>query len=68
MGVAHSFCYILLLQYKASASDFTSVVLIRMLPGALSRLVLPMTSLFCFALVVSTTAGSSTKLDSLKNK
>ena len=34
---------------NASAGDFISVVLIRMLPGALSRLIFAMTSPFCLA-------------------
>ena len=33
--------------YNALAYDFTSVVLMRMLPGALNSFSLPMTSLFC---------------------
>ena len=33
---------------NASAGDFISVVLIRTLPGALSRLILPSLQLFCF--------------------
>ena len=38
------------MDYNGSASDFTSLVLIIMLPGALNSLVLPVTMPFCFAL------------------
>ena len=52
-----------LVQYNAFAGDFTSVVLIRMLPGALNTFVLPVTA--CFVLLCGT--YSSAKLDSLEN-
>ena len=49
-------------------SDFRSVVLIRMLPGALNRLILPMTSLFWRMLHgLNMLSDSFAKLDSLKN-
>ena len=48
---------------KAFASGFTSVVLIRRLPGALNSFSSAMTSLFCFA----KNAYSFAKLDSLQN-
>ena len=37
------------MHHNASAGDFISVVLIRTLPGALSRLIFAMTSPFCLA-------------------
>ena len=49
--------------------DFRSVVLIRMLPGALNRLILPMASLFWITLrgvYYYRQASSSAKLDSLE--
>ena len=58
---------------NASDGDFISVVLIRMLPGAQSRLFCHDFTrsfwgfLFVFCFVVSTATGSSAKLDSLLN-
>ena len=49
---------------NAIASDFTSVVLIRTLPGALNSFSLPMTY-HCFVLLCDT--YPSAKLDSLEN-
>ena len=43
-----------LVQYNAFAGDFTSVVLIRMLPGALNTFVLPVILLGLFCSVVPT--------------
>jgi len=52
--------------HTASASDFKEVVLIRMLPGALSRLILP--RLHRFNLLSGVYCkGSCAKMDSLEN-
>ena len=48
-------------------SDFISAVLMGTVPGALNRLVLPVTSPILFLLRDVYYYGSSAKLDSLKN-
>ena len=52
--------------HNVFAGDFKDI-LIRTLPGPLSRLILPLLHPFCFLRDVYSATGSSVKLDAFKN-